>query len=90
MAMSCDPLLAEQLAYYRAIAPEYEDHALPGPGEGELIAALDAFRPTGDVLELACADLEERLRRLGWDVTVTATSAPCYWGEGTLAASAAP
>jgi hypothetical protein len=23
-----DPLLAEQIAYYRAIAPEYEDHAI--------------------------------------------------------------
>jgi trans-aconitate methyltransferase len=208
-----DPLLAEQIAYYRAIAPEYEDHAIPGPGEDELIAALDAFGPTGDVLELACgpgawteqllrhaasvtaidaapemlarakarvgedrvrfveadifawtpdrrydvvffgswishvpldrleafwslvadclrpagrvffiddayrtpdelfegessstirrrlndgtayravkvpyspADLEDRLRRLGWRVTVTATSGPCYWGQGML------
>jgi hypothetical protein len=43
-----DPLLAEQIAYYRAVAPEYEDHTIPGPGEDELIAAIDAFRPTGD------------------------------------------
>ena len=120
-----DPLLAEQIAYYRAIAPEYEDHALPGTGADELLAALDAFQPAGDVLELACgpgvwterllahatsvtavdaapemlarararlgedrvrfvqAELEERLRRLGWRVTVTATSGPCYWGQGT-------
>ena len=49
-----DPLLTEQIAYYRAIAPEYEDHVIPGPGEDELIAALEAFRPAGDVLELAC------------------------------------
>jgi SAM-dependent methyltransferase len=49
-----DPLLAEQIAYYRAIATDYEDYAIPGPGEEELVAALDAFRPTGDVLELAC------------------------------------
>ena len=209
-----DPLLAEQLAYYRAIAPEYETHAIPGPGRDELIAAIDAFGPAGDVLELACgagawterllchatsvtavdaapemlarakarvgearvrfvqadlfawtpdrcydvvffgfwishvpldrfdtfwnfvadclrpagrvffiddtyrtpdellegassstirrrlndgtayravkvpyrpADLEERLRRLGWQVTVTTTSGPCYWGQGTRA-----
>jgi trans-aconitate methyltransferase len=208
-----DPLLAEQIAYYRAIAPEYEDHAIPGPGEDELIAAIDAFQPTGNVLELACgpgawtehllrhatgvtavdaasemlarararvgddrvrfvqadlfawtpdrrydvvffgswishvpqdrfesfwslvadclrpsgrvffiddayrtpdelidgessstirrrlndgtayravkvpyrpADLEDRLRRLGWQIAVTATSGPCYWGHGTL------
>jgi SAM-dependent methyltransferase len=28
------------------------------------------------------ADLEERLRRTGWDITVTATSGPFYWGAG--------
>jgi SAM-dependent methyltransferase len=28
------------------------------------------------------ADLEDRLRRLGWQITVTATSGPCYWGHG--------
>jgi trans-aconitate methyltransferase len=49
-----DPLLDEQIAYYRAIAPEYEQHAIPGSGAEELIAALEAFRPTGRVLELAC------------------------------------
>lgn len=49
-----DPLLAEQIAYYRAIAPEYEGHAVPGWGGPEVAAALHAFRPTGDVLELAC------------------------------------
>jgi trans-aconitate methyltransferase len=216
-ANESDPLLAEQVAYYSAIAPEYEDHAISGPGADELIAAMDTFRPTGDVLELACgpgawtarllnrattvtaldaspemlaraearvgadrvrfiranlfawtpdrrydvvffsswishvpldrfdvfwffvadclrpsgrvffmddayrtpdeliegessstirrrlndgtayrtvkvphrpADLEDRLRRLGWDITVTATSGPCYWGQGTLSSSA--
>src|SRR5262249_54384871 len=49
-----DPLLAEQIAYYRALAPEYEHHAIPGGGETDLAVALHAFRPTGDVLELAC------------------------------------
>jgi SAM-dependent methyltransferase len=47
-------LLDEQVAYYRALAAEYEDHALPLAGGDELTAALDAFRPTGSVLELAC------------------------------------
>ena len=27
-------------------------------------------------------DLEERLRRLGWNITVTSTSGPFYWGAG--------
>jgi SAM-dependent methyltransferase len=50
-----DPLLAEQIAYYRAVAAEYHDHAIQGArGGDELEAALDAFRPEGDVLELAC------------------------------------
>ena len=50
-----DPLLAEQIAYYRAVAREYSEHAIQGAAGGdELEAALDAFRPEGDVLELAC------------------------------------
>lgn len=47
-------LLDEQVDYYRAVAEEYEDHALPLPGGPELVEALLAFRPTGSVLELAC------------------------------------
>ena len=48
-------LLAEQIAYYRARAPEYFEGVIPGAvGGGELEAALDAFRPEGDVLEIAC------------------------------------
>jgi SAM-dependent methyltransferase len=46
--------LDEQVRYYRAVAPEYESNALPFPGAAELSEALDAFRPTGSVLELAC------------------------------------
>src|SRR3954453_22100046 len=46
--------LGEQLAYYRAVAGEYEDHAIDVPGLDELLSAIDSFRPTGDLLELAC------------------------------------
>ena len=45
---------AEQLAYYRAVASEYEEHTIDVPGQDELLSAIDSFRPTGDVLELAC------------------------------------
>ena len=46
--------IAEQLAYYRAVAGEYEDHSIDAAGQDELLSAIDGFRPTGDVLELAC------------------------------------
>jgi SAM-dependent methyltransferase len=63
-----DPLLSEQVAYYEARAPEYEDwwfrrgrYVLPAEDAArwsadvtEVEAALDVFRPTGAVLELAC------------------------------------
>jgi SAM-dependent methyltransferase len=48
------PAHHEQLAYYRAVANEYEDHEIDVPGQDELLSAIDAFRPEGDVLELAC------------------------------------
>jgi len=49
-----DQLLAEQRAYYSALAPDYLDQSLDLPGGDELTDALDAFRPAGSVLELAC------------------------------------
>jgi ubiquinone/menaquinone biosynthesis C-methylase UbiE len=49
-----DRLLAEQIDYYRAIASEYESRSTPGWGGNEVAAALNAFDPAGDVLELAC------------------------------------
>jgi SAM-dependent methyltransferase len=47
-------LLGEQVSYYRALAPDYLDQGLDLPGGDELTEALEAFRPTGSVLELAC------------------------------------
>lgn len=47
-------LLAEQVAYYRARAPEYLDGTLAALGGTNLEAALAAFAPAGHVLELAC------------------------------------
>jgi 2-polyprenyl-3-methyl-5-hydroxy-6-metoxy-1,4-benzoquinol methylase len=62
---------AEQLAYYRAVASELEDHAIDVPGQDELLSAIDSFRPTGDVLELACGSgiWTERLLRSATTVT---------------------
>jgi SAM-dependent methyltransferase len=49
-----EALLAEQQSFYAAVAREYEQHLISADGGEELISALDAFKPTGDVLELAC------------------------------------
>jgi SAM-dependent methyltransferase len=47
-------LLAEQSAYYRTLGADYLDQGLDLPGGDELAEALEAFRPAGSVLELAC------------------------------------
>src|SRR5690348_15747860 len=69
-------LLDEQVSYYRAVAPEYEDHTLPFGGVDELTAALEAFRPTGSVLELACGQgrWTAQLVRHATDVTAVDAS----------------
>ncbi|MBX6354713.1 MAG: class I SAM-dependent methyltransferase [Micromonosporaceae bacterium] len=70
-------LLDEQAAYYRAAAAEYDEHGLPFSGGDELSEALDAFRPTGSVLELACGPgtWTGRLLRHATDVTAVDASA---------------
>ena len=47
-------LLSEQAAYYHALGEDYLHQGLDLPGGGELAEALEAFRPAGRVLELAC------------------------------------
>src|ERR1700754_3720051 len=74
---STDPILAEQLAYYRARAREYDKwfrrEGLHDLGEehnarwrlelNRVFSALDACAPRGDVLELAYAAGEWTIRR---------------------------
>jgi demethylmenaquinone methyltransferase/2-methoxy-6-polyprenyl-1,4-benzoquinol methylase len=70
------PLLDEQAAYYRATAEDYYDHYLDLPGGAELTGALDAFRPAGSVLELACGRgaWTSQLLRHATDVTAVDAS----------------
>src|SRR5690242_16176423 len=68
-------LLGEQIAYYRALAPDYLDQVLDLPG-GDFTDALDAFAPTGSVLELACGPgmWTSQLLRYASDVTAVDAS----------------
>jgi 2-polyprenyl-3-methyl-5-hydroxy-6-metoxy-1,4-benzoquinol methylase len=52
--VAVESLLAEQVDYYRALAPDYHKSGLSDAGGEELEAALDAFAPNGRVLEIAC------------------------------------
>jgi SAM-dependent methyltransferase len=69
-------LLDEQIAYYRALAPDYLDQRLDLPGAGELTEALSAFQPRGSVLELACGPgvWTGQLLRYAADVTAVDAS----------------
>jgi demethylmenaquinone methyltransferase/2-methoxy-6-polyprenyl-1,4-benzoquinol methylase len=75
MATELDLLLDEQIAYYRALAPDYLDQGLDLPGGAELAEALDSFQPTGSVLELACGPGVWTGQLLGYATDVTAVDA---------------
>ena len=70
-----DRLLGEQQAYYRALAPDYLKHVLDLPGGDEIDDALDAFRPTGSVLEFACGPGVWTSKLLDYAADVTAVDA---------------
>lgn len=77
-----DVLLAEQVAYYRALAPEYLSTAIPrlapadlAAAEREVSEALEAFAADGDVLELACGPGVWTERLLTHAASVTAVDA---------------
>jgi trans-aconitate methyltransferase len=67
-----DALLADQVAYYRAAAAEYQ---LSEPAAQDFATALEEFRPAGDVLELACGPGTWTQQLLRHAATVTAVDA---------------
>jgi ubiquinone/menaquinone biosynthesis C-methylase UbiE len=69
-------LLDEQLTYYRALAADYLGQGLDLPGGDEVTEALEAFRPAGSVLELACGPgvWTGQLFRYATDVTAVDAS----------------
>ncbi len=73
--MSADPLLAEQIAYYRAIANEYQDHYIEAPGAQRQIDAFNKFDIRGDVLELTCGQGQWTEQLVGRASSVTVVEA---------------
>jgi SAM-dependent methyltransferase len=69
-------LLDEQVTYYRSLAADYLSQGLDLPGGDELAGALEAFGPTGSVLELACGPgtWTSQLLRHATDVTAVDAS----------------
>ncbi len=74
-----DRLLDEQPAYYRALAADYLNQCLDLPGCDEMTEVLDAFQPTGSVLELACGPgvWTGQLLRYAADVAAVDASRRC-------------
>jgi demethylmenaquinone methyltransferase/2-methoxy-6-polyprenyl-1,4-benzoquinol methylase len=77
-----EALLAEQIAYYRARAPEYLETVIPeinadelDSARNDLLTALEAFRPAGDVLELACGPGTWTEQLAAYATSVTAVDA---------------
>ncbi|MFN2490957.1 MAG: class I SAM-dependent methyltransferase [Actinomycetota bacterium] len=75
--MDDEQLIQEQIEYYRRKAPEYDQSAAQGDDPlvaygREIDRALDAFRPTGHVLEIACGTGNGTRRLLNHASIVTA------------------
>jgi SAM-dependent methyltransferase len=70
-----DAVMAEQIAYYRAVAAEYDSHCLRAPGGEELVQAIASFQPEGSVLELACGLGRWTAELLRYATEVTAVDA---------------
>ena len=68
-------MLAEQIAYFHAIAMEFEDHAIPSPGESDVIEVLEDFHPTGRVFELAFGPAVWTERLLLYVTSITSVDA---------------
>lgn len=68
-------LLEEQITHYRAIAGEYEEHAIAFEGTDELGVAIASFQPCGSVLDLACGQGTWTARLLSTADEVTAVDA---------------
>jgi demethylmenaquinone methyltransferase/2-methoxy-6-polyprenyl-1,4-benzoquinol methylase len=75
MSSDDDALLAEQMAYYRAAAAEYDRPYAEREGLQRLLTVVDDLPVSGDVLELACGTGQWTARLAARARSVTAVDA---------------
>ena len=84
-------LVADSLAeggrvFFADDAYRTPDELVHGPSSSTIRRRLEDGTPYQIVkVPWQAAELEERLGRIGWNIRVTATSGPFYWGAGSRA-----
>ena len=79
-----DSLTEDGRVFFADDAYRAPDELIEGPSSATIRRRLDdgtAFRIVK--VPHRPRELEQRLRQLGWHITVTPTSGPFYWGAGT-------
>ena len=85
-ALVADCLTEDGRVFFADDAYRTPEELVEGPSSSTIRRRLDDGTPYRIVkVHHRPPDLEQRLRRLGWDITVTATSGPFYWGAGSRA-----
>lgn len=85
-SLVADSLKPEGRVFFADDAYRTPDELVEGPSSSTIRRQI----PDGTVYRLVKvphqpADLERRLRQLGWDIKVTSTAGPFYWGAGSRA-----
>jgi len=85
-AMVADCLTPDGRVFFCDDAYRTDDELIEGPES----STIERHVPDGTTYRIVKvphrpAELERRLRELGWDIAVHPTSGPCYWGSGRRA-----
>lgn len=83
-SLVADCLKPDGRVFFADDAYRTQDELVAGPSSSTIRRQI----PDGTTYRLVKVphqpdDLETRLRELGWDITVTATAGPFYWGAGS-------
>ncbi len=86
-ALVADALTKDGRVFFADDAYRTPDELIEGPSSATIRRRLDDGTSYRIVkVPHQPPDLEQQLRRLGWDITVTPTAGPFYWGAGRRSA----